>query len=123
MAGVLWVVQLAVYPLFHAVGPTGFAGYHRRYTSGIGRVVVPLMITEAATAAAVAWAGFRPGPFLASLPLLAINWVSTAALQVPLHHRLARGYDAAAHRLLVRSNWIRTVAWTARVALVLAVIR
>lgn len=123
LAGVLWVVQLAVYPHFDAVGEAGFTRYHRRYTTGISWVVVPLMLTEACTAALLLWRGFHPLAFTLSLALLALNWVSTAALQVPLHHRLSRGYDGPAHRRLVRSNWIRTLAWTARAGLVLSLIR
>lgn len=122
MAGILWVVQLAVYPLFGTVGRADFAGYHRRYTTGIGYVVGPLMAIEVLTAAALLWQGFRPVPFVASLALLAVNWVSTAAVQVPLHHRLARGYELPAHRRLVRSNWVRTIAWTARAGLVWSLI-
>ena len=38
---------------------------------------------------------------------------------VPMHERLGRGFDPAAHRRLVATNWIRTIAWTARGALVL----
>jgi hypothetical protein len=45
---------------------------------------------------------------------------STWRLQVPRHDALARGWDAAAHRALVRSNWVRTAAWSARAALLLA---
>jgi uncharacterized membrane protein len=122
MAGVLWVVQLAVYPLFNAVGAAGFTEYHRRYTNRIGLIVLPLMLIEAVTAAALLWSGFGAGLFRASLALLAVNWLSTAIVQVPLHRRLSRGYEAPAHRRLVRSNWIRTLAWTARAGLVLSLI-
>ncbi len=51
---------------------------------------------------------------LAGAVLLAIIWASTALLQVPAHSRLERGFDAHVHRRLVRTNWIRTVCWTAR---------
>lgn len=121
MAGVLWAVQLAVYPLFGAVGRADFPAYHRRYATRIGWVVGPLMLAEAATAAALWLGGLRAAGFSASLALLAIAWVSTAFVQVPLHRRLAAGYAAGAHRWLVRSNWLRTAAWSARAALVLLV--
>ena len=42
-----------------------------------------------------------------------------ALVQVPLHRRLQGGFDAAAHRRLVRTNWLRTAAWTLRAALAL----
>jgi hypothetical protein len=36
-----------------------------------------------------------------------------------MHARLGQGADEAALRRLVRTNWIRTLAWTARGVLVL----
>ncbi|WP_069963609.1 hypothetical protein [Lacunisphaera limnophila] len=122
MAGVLWVVQLAVYPLFGAVAPAEFVAYHRRYATRISLVVLPLMLAELGTAAALWLGGLRGPVFLGSLVLLAVAWISTAALQVPRHRRLAAGYEAATHRRLVLSNWLRTGAWTARVVLLLLLI-
>jgi hypothetical protein len=37
---------------------------------------------------------------------------------VPAHGRLAEGFDAGVHARLVATNWIRTMAWTLRGALV-----
>jgi hypothetical protein len=31
-----------------------------------------------------------------------------------MHRRLEQGFDLAAHRQLVRGNWIRTIAWSLR---------
>jgi len=55
-------------------------------------------------------------PFYAWLNagLLAAIWVSTFALQGPYHHRLTRAFDPFTHRSLVKTNWIRTAAWTIR---------
>jgi sugar (pentulose or hexulose) kinase len=41
-------------------------------------------------------------------------WASTFWLQVPQHLRLSEPYDSYAQQLLVQTNWIRTLAWTAR---------
>jgi len=38
---------------------------------------------------------------------------------VPLHGRLARGFDAIAHRRLVSTNWVRTGGWSVRGVLAL----
>ena len=62
---------------------------------------------------------WRRGAVWAGLALLAVIWLSTALVQVPLHRRLQGGFDAAAHRRLVRTNWLRTAAWTLRAALAL----
>ena len=44
--------------------------------------------------------------------LIGIIWLSTATLQAPLHGVLERGHDPAAEARLVRTSWIRTLAWT-----------
>ncbi len=121
MAGTLWVVQLAIYPLFSAIGRDGFPDYHRRYARRIGFVVAPLMLFEAGTAVILWRVGAGSFGFKLSLGLLATVWISTFLVQVPLHRRLAGGYEAGLHRRLVLSNWIRTLGWTARAALVLTI--
>jgi hypothetical protein len=45
---------------------------------------------------------------------VALVWLSTAFVQVPLHARLSAGFDTRAHRRLVATNWVRTLSWTAR---------
>jgi len=118
MAGVLAVVQAAVYPLFDAVGREEFAAYHRRYTARIGWVVGPLMAAELVTAVLLLAAGLRGGAFGGSLALLGLVWATTAGVQVRLHRRLAAGFDPSAYRRLVATNWVRTAAWAARAGLV-----
>ncbi|OYV00209.1 MAG: hypothetical protein CFE26_24345 [Verrucomicrobiales bacterium VVV1] len=114
LVGVIWIVQLVIYPQFATVGEAAFRDYHADDTRRITWVVGPLMLAEVATAAVLLGRGDRPFWLVVSLAPLAICWLSTACLQVPLHNRLARGFETKAHRALVRSNWIRTVAWTVR---------
>jgi uncharacterized membrane protein len=116
MTGLIWMVQVVHYPLFAHVGAEGYEAFHQRHMRLITWIVAPAMLVEAATAAAlVAWppAAGR-GTALLGLALVAVLWLSTALLQVPAHTRLARGYDPAAHRRLVHTNWLRTLLWTAR---------
>jgi len=124
MTGVIWFVQIVHYPLFGAVGADGFAAYEQAHSARTTWVVLPPMLVEALTALllvlhpdpavprGVAWAG---------LALVALIWLSTFFWQVPRHALLAGGFDPAAHRFLVLSNWARTAAWTARAVLLLAV--
>lgn len=60
-----------------------------------------------------------PAKVWLGLALLTVLWLSTAFLQVPRHNALATGFDSLQHRGLVLGNWVRTVAWTGRGALVL----
>jgi hypothetical protein len=88
-------------------------------------VVVPPMLVEALTAVLPAW---RPpstdlaGVCWAGLAIVVVIWASTAALQVPRHNKLAKGFDAEAHGGLVCGDWIRTVSWSLRGVLVLLIL-
>ena len=120
MTGVIWTVQLVHYPLFGRVGEAGFAAYELEHSSRITLLVGPLMAVELATAALLVWRrpeGVPGAVVWVGLALVAVIWASTAFVQVPLHGRLSRGFDGRAHELLVLTNWVRTVAWSARGAL------
>lgn len=122
MAGLIWFVQLVHYPLFSRVGPREFPAYEAEHVRRSGWLIVPLMVTELASAlllAAVRPAPIGRGAVFAGLILLLVLWGSTFLVQVPLHRRLEGGHDAAAQALLVATNWIRTAGWTARAVLVL----
>ena len=117
LGGLCWLVQRVQYPLMAQVGPAFFPGYEAAHVARIGPVVVPLMLVELATGVWLAFAGgdpFRRLPFLVSLVLLGAIWLSTFFVQVPLHDALAAGFDVERHASLVRTNWLRTLAWTAR---------
>jgi hypothetical protein len=125
MAGLIWFVQVVHYPLFAAVGNSEFPAYSRLHQSLTTFVVGPPMLVEALTAgllvvarpagvsAWLAWTGFA---------LVIVIWASTALLQIPAHGRLASGFDASTAATLVSGNWIRTVAWSARAAIVAAML-
>lgn len=125
MTGVIWVVQVVHYPLFARVGAETFAAYHADHTRLITLVVVPLMLAEAGTAL---WIVVDPPLFFPNwlawigLALVGVVWGSTFFGQAPLHGVLTGGFDPGAHSTLVGSNWLRTLAWTARSALVLSVL-
>lgn len=121
MAGLVWFVQLVHYPLFAHVGRDGFARYELEHTRRTTWLVAPLMLVEAATALALL-AADPSALTVAGAALLGVVWLSTALVQVPLHGRLERGFDAGAHRRLVRSNAVRTSAWTGRAAIALALL-
>jgi hypothetical protein len=48
-----------------------------------------------------------------ALVLLAVIIADTIRHGAPSHARLAQRFDADVHARLVRTNWIRTVAWSA----------
>ena len=125
LVGLIWTVQVVHYPLFAGVGADGFAAYERSHAARITVVVAPLMLAEAAVCAWLAVsppAGVPAWWCYAGAGLTAAVWLSTYALSVPLHGKLAGGWDAAAHAKLVATNWPRTILWTLRGALCLAML-
>jgi len=109
MTGIIWLVQIAVYPLFARLDDDRFQDYHNRYMKQVSYVIAPLMFLEASTCAVCLYLGdWRD--FLLPTLFLALIWGSTAFIQVPQHQRLTPDAVPA----LVRSNWIRTTAWTIR---------
>ncbi len=125
MVGVILVVQLVHYPLFDHVDVARFAAFEAQHSRRITYIVLPLMGLELVTALALAAA--RPAWLpawmaWAGLALVGVIWLSTAVVQVPLHRALASGFDATAHARLVATNWIRTLAWLVRAALVVGML-
>lgn len=120
MVGVIWFCQLVHYPLMDRVRTEpadAFPAFEKAHQRGTTLIVGPAMLVELVTAAwlvitvsgdAATWLAW------AGLALVGVNWVSTAALQMPFHKRLEAGFDPAVHRRLVKSNWLRTAAWSLR---------
>ncbi len=118
MIGLIWTIQVVHYPLFDRVGRPDFIAYETAHNRLITPVVGPVMVVEFTTALCLA---FGPCPTwfprqMAVAGMLAVVaiWASTILLQVPCHARLLQGFDHAAYRQLIATNWIRTLLWTAR---------
>lgn len=120
MTGVILFVQVVDYPLMRLVPAEAgidYAKTHQRLTT---IVVAPIMLLELALAVAllVTGPGGPAGVMIAGASvLLAVAWLSTFFVQVPLHRRLVSDPDAPTVRRLVATNWVRTVAWAARAGL------
>jgi len=125
LVGLCWLVQRVQYPLMDQVGVAGFPAYEQAHVARIGPVVAPMMLVELGTGIALLWVGSGGGSrslSIAGMALIVVIWLSTFLIQVPLHDVLADGFDPAAHASLVRTNWIRTLAWTLRGGLVLVLV-
>ncbi len=126
MLGVILIVQLVHYPLFRHVGPASYETYQAEHMRRITWIVAPAMTTELATAVGLVWQtppNVSAWQVWTGLALVLFIWATTGLVQVPLHTRLSDGFDAPTHRHLVRSNWLRTGAWTLRAGLVLWMLR
>lgn len=118
LTGLIWTVQLVHYPGFAYVAPDKFVAFHRAHSARMGWVVMAPMVVELGLAAWLAWQGRTLGGAVWwSLVLVVFIWAATFFVSVPFHNRLAQGFDYIAVDGLMRTNWLRTLAWTARCAL------
>lgn len=121
LTGLIWFVQVVHYPLFAAVGSERFCDYEKRHVRATTAVVGPPMLIEVASAILLAFTQIDRQIRMLNLigvGLLGLIWLSTWMLQVPCHRLLECNHSDAVIRRLVRTNWLRTIAWTTRMLLV-----
>jgi hypothetical protein len=117
MTGVIWVVQVVLYPSFALVGEADWAAYHAAHSRRITPVVAPAMLAHPLVALALL--AERPGVLAAvNLALAGGLLLVTATVFARLHARLTR---STVDRL-VRRNAPRAVAWTANTGVALALL-
>ena len=125
MVGVIWFVQIVHYPLLSRVGNKQFESYENSHVRLTTLVVFPPMILELITAVLLLsypLPNLSPFTLWLGMILLIVIWISTFAIQVPIHKKLSTGFDSSAQFRLVLSNWIRTIAWTLSGALVIGML-
>lgn len=125
MAGIMWFVQIVYYPNLAAVGRDAFVSYQREHVRRVTAIAWTMLFLELISGIAlvcVPHAGWVWGSLIANVLLLLGIWWSTFFVQVPLHHTLEQGWDEAAHRRLLRTNWFRTVVYTLRGMVIVALL-
>ena len=125
LIGLIWTIQIVHYPLFANVGANNYAAYQTSHMTRITYVVAPVMLAELLTAIYFVLAGYNeinPKFFWFGFALVLMIWASTLFVQSPIHGRLMEKFDADLVNKLVLTNWIRTILWTMRGALVLWII-
>jgi hypothetical protein len=124
MVGVIWTVQLVHYPLMALVGAERFPAYESAHAP---RMAVVVMLPWTVEGATTLWLLMAPPPGVPPWLLgvgaaaAATTVAVTMGWSVPAHARLADGFNAAVHARLVRTNWLRTLAWTAHAMVAVAV--
>ena len=125
MVGVIWIVQLVHYPLLALVGSDRSVQVAERHQRAISFVVGPPMAVEGVTSLALLVS--RPDSVPVWLPWagaasLGVALLCTVLLSVPRHARMAAAPDERVGAELVRTNWPRTIAWSAHGAICLAML-
>jgi hypothetical protein len=125
MFGVIWIVQLVHYPLMRFVSGEQFARFETAHRVRISWVVGPLMLVEGVCVLAFLFAAptGMPGwlPWAGAIAE-AVAIGTTVLVSAPLHERLNAHFDPATLDRLIATNWIRTIAWSARAGLAIAML-
>lgn len=114
MCVVLWLVQLVIYPGFLRIEDSKLIAWHKTYTFRVSFVIMPLMLAQLVLAVSAVFAD--PVSWLDWLVLILVIlcWMLTFFVSVPLHRKIDEGDPTQEFRLrLIRSNWPRTILWTA----------
>ena len=108
----IWLVQLIIYPGLALYPVDRLLLWHARYTRLIPFFVVPLMLGQLGWLAVAAYQG-GGAAVNAMLVLVLLCWAVTFKYSVALHRRITDRQDpAGAVRLLILTNWPRSVLWT-----------
>lgn len=126
LVGLIWTIQSVHYKLLDRVGAESFVRYETDHNRLITPIVGPVMLVELVTSVLLVF-GYSPpwmprAVAIAGLVAVGLIWASTLFLQVPCHNRLLSGFDLDTYRRLVNTNWIRTLLWSARGAVLLYVL-
>ncbi|MDN5217532.1 hypothetical protein QQ020_36000 [Fulvivirgaceae bacterium BMA12] len=108
----IWMVQLIVYPGFGYYDEQRLRSWHKKYTTYITVIVMPLMIGQVVTHLTDIIEAFTLLKLITAIMILVI-WLITFLYAVPLHRKIDKGKDIDQTILsLLRINWYRTILWT-----------
>ncbi|NGX51540.1 MAG: hypothetical protein K1060chlam2_01409 [Chlamydiae bacterium] len=122
MAGIMWFAQVVHYPLYTKI-KEGFVEYERSHIRRAALLIGPLMLLEVVTA--IILIGITPEGALtkfagANLLVLMLIWISTFLFQITQHQKLRVRFSKKSLQGLLTSNWIRTLLWTIKGAVMAA---
>lgn len=124
MVGLIWTIHVVHYPLF-ALVPEPYAPFQSEHMSRITKLLVLPWGVEALSAVALvvaADAGFDRTLALIGLVLLAAVVLVTGGLAAPAHGQLLEHFDADIHRRLLSIDLVRSLLWSARLVVAVALV-
>ena len=120
MTGVIWVIQILIYPSFKLLGEKEFSKFHQLHMKKITWIVLPAMLLELATATCL-FLGSRSQLFLWNFIYIVLIFLLTFLLNVPTHNKLKFDSETSKNNLVSR-NWPRTIIWSWKALFLLFII-
>ena len=118
LVGLIWLIQLIHYPAFRHIESSCWSQFHKAHSAALGLLAGGPMIISLLVGV---WLVYTVGDVRQYVVMGCeiFAWLVTFGLSVPEHTRLAKGKDGAAIARLIRWNWLRTLAWTVKLAVLL----
>ena len=117
----IWFIQLVQYPKFLKIADVDFQQFHKRHSEIILIFVMPAMISEVVLGLLLFY--FEKNNWELKLLIqaffVALIWLSTFFIYVPIHEVLEKIKDVEKINKLIKLNWLRTILWTLKLILVL----
>lgn len=124
LLGILWFVQVVHYPLFRRI-KENFVQYERANLRKTAALLLPLLFIDLITNVMLV-ISLEKGPytFLISFALAMniITWFSAFFFQIEQHHELSMHFSKNIIHKLVKTNWVSTIAWTVKAALIFTLV-
>lgn len=109
----IWMTQLVVYPSFTYFQEADLINWHRKYTTSVSILVLPLMLCQVILHFYGLYDDFGVLRVVA-LILIGLAWINTFLIAVPLHNKIRHGNEVMALvQRLIHINLYRTAIWTA----------
>lgn len=108
----IWLVQIIIYPTFRKLKKEDFVSWHRGYCNSIGFFVLPIMSCQFLETVSACF--FSSGNLVWVKLILVLGALFiTFLISAPCHRILQQGKNNKIIDRLVRTNWWRTIFWTA----------
>ena len=120
MVAIIWIVQILHYPTFLFIDKERYTEFQQFHMNKISYIIVPLMVAELISGLSILFTIENiQFSFYVSLSLLILIWLITGLFFTKFHSELSKKFSHNTILRLIRLNWIRTVFWTIRLALLL----
>ena len=120
MVAIIWIVQILHYPTFLFIDKERYTEFQQFHMNKISYIIIPLMLVELISGLSILFTVENVQfSFYVSLSLLILIWLITGLFFTKFHSELSKKFSHNTILRLIRLNWIRTVFWTIRLALLL----
>ena len=120
MVAIIWIVQILHYPTFLFIDRKQYTDFQQFHMKKISYIIIPIMAVELFSGLGILFIIQKQQiSFYVSFALLILIWMITGLLFTKYHSDLSKKYNEETILQLIRFNWIRTLLWTIRLALLL----